>query len=118
MKTVNIDESDEERIDETEELVKRDDDSVIITNLDGKSPFRIKNKNAKINSDFVKRLEVDHIVSMIEGINVWPDFGFPYTYPYGTDDKEKKRPWELIWDFIQAGYKFERIENYIQAMHL
>lgn len=54
---------------------------------------------------------MEHIEEAIAGMAIIPDFGFENN----VMDKEDCRGWDLFRDFITADYKYERLENYIEA---
>ena len=62
----------------------------------------------------MKRLELDHIDEQIESLSIIPDFGFKIM-PMTADEEFKG--WELMLELIKNSHKYERIENYIQAVH-
>jgi hypothetical protein len=110
------DESEEEVKYDKNEVVVKQKDHILIRAFSPRSNIKIKNTNARIESDLIKRLELDHIEEMIDGMSVHPDFGFPYigSYEEGADTKG----WRIVKDFVEAGYKYERLENFIKAVHL
>jgi hypothetical protein len=72
--------------------------------------FKNHQKVNKIQSSLVKRLELEHIEDIIEGLSIVPDFGFPLLIY-----EQEFRGWELLRDHIQNGSKFERVNNFIEA---
>ena len=87
-------------------------DHIAIKTIDGRNTLKIKSPNARVQSQIHKRLELEHISETVAKINIVPDFG------YQTNDvmnKEDLRGWNLFRDFIQAEYKYERLENFIQS---
>jgi hypothetical protein len=75
--------------------------------------FRINyrdDQKIRIQSSFIKRLELEHLENVVESLNIVPDFGFPVL----LYDEEFKG-WELFRDHIQNSDKFERVNNYIDS---
>jgi hypothetical protein len=82
-----------------------------IISPDGKTKLKVRKPKVKIKSTFTKRLELEHIEEAIAGMSIIPDFGFENN----VMDKEDCRGWNLFRDFVTAEYKYERLENYIEA---
>lgn len=76
-----------------------------------------KDTVVNIKSDFIKRLELEHIQESIETLQNVPDFGYPIMLKDNDDETNPMRTWDLFLDLIQHGTKYERVENFIQAMH-
>ena len=55
---------------------------------------------------------MEHIENTILGMNVIPDFGFEASI---IDKGSNLKGWGLFRDYVQANYKYERLENYIYA---
>lgn len=45
---------------------------------------------------------------------ILPDFGFDLE----NIDQKDRRGWDLIYDFVRNKYKFERLENYVEARQI
>lgn len=86
----------------------------------------MKSPKAKIGSDPISRLEVEHIENMIRGMTVIPDFGFPIDGDLIFQDEQEDldssqeliKGWQTLKDLIVNDFKYERFENYVQAVHL
>jgi hypothetical protein len=70
-----------------------------------------KETNLKVESNLVRRLELEHIVEQIESLTMIPDFG------YSADAKQEDhfRGWEMYLELIQNTQKYERVENHMNA---
>mmetsp|Transcript_34468 Transcript_34468/g.52748 ORF Transcript_34468/g.52748 Transcript_34468/m.52748 type:complete len:152 (-) Transcript_34468:105-560(-) len=75
----------------------------------------VRKPKSNITTKFSKRLELDHIEEMIQGMAVIPDFGFDHQQ---IQRDQSISGWELLRDFFLSDNKYERLENYIQACSL
>ena len=107
LKHFGADQEDKES-NESDKIVKKNKDYVEINN--GRQKLKIKGVKSPIKSHGVKRLELEHIEEMIANMTVIPDFGFE-TMP--IDKEGSLKGWNLFRDFVQADFKYERLENYI-----
>ena len=95
--------------DDKKYVIKRGKE-VDIYNPSRTNKITIKQTRAPIASKFSKRLELDHIEQMIEGMATVPDFGFDTT-PFIKNNSHQG--WGILRDFFQRQHKYERVENYL-----
>ena len=70
-----------------------------------------KSTNVRIESNIVKRLELEHIVEQIESLSMIPDFG----YTTSARQEADFRGWDMFLELVQNMEKHERVENYVAA---
>jgi hypothetical protein len=71
-------------------------DRIEVTAIDGVKKISIRSPHARVHSQMHKRLELTHINSVVDSINIIPDFGFQNN----VMNKDDLRCWNLFRDFI------------------
>ena len=88
--------------------------------------FHPGNHDVRIESNLIKRMELEHIEDMIDSMSVIPDFGYETgrfdIFQYFKDQEylEKGQEpvgWHLFWEYINNAERFERLSNFVQMRH-
>ena len=74
----------------------------------------MKAVNNKIESKYIKRIDLQHIEDVISNNHfhsIVPDFGFDNNIMDSTHGEG----WKVFLDFVSNHYKYKRLENYVSA---
>ena len=63
-----------------------------------------------ITSNYMKRLEIQHIGNLIAELHTIPDFGYEADIP-----QENFEGWKNLQNYIANSSKYERLQNFVQA---